>query len=184
MSSTPRKHEFIMVTDGDATQDEFIFESDLVHTTLMSVNTENDTFKIKAWFCHDDTPIEIYDGKRGTIFYDRFTRRIRGRGTTISIEVQDVDDHIIRIAIRIEYLQTVLLKRNKDIDGKTNPIGRILITVKYNDTTQHFSLYEGDMRTCFVICRALAKELDNTEDAKLIQLHSAPNESENVLAHL
>ena len=48
MSSTSRRTEFIMVTDGEAIQDEFIFESNLVHTTLMSVNTERGYIKDKS----------------------------------------------------------------------------------------------------------------------------------------
>lgn len=184
MSSTSRRTEFIMVTDGGAIQDKFIFESNLVHTTLMSVNTEKDTFKIKAWFCYNDTPIEIYDGKGGMAFYDRFTQRIKDLSPTISIEVHDEEDYIIKIDIRIEYLRTVLLKRNEDTDGKISPTGQILITVKYGDSTQLFTLYEGDMKTCYTICHALAKKLDETEYAELMQLHGGPNESENILAHL
>ena len=159
----------------------FIFEPDLVHTTLVDINVEKGTFKASIWLCHNDAPIEVYDGKRGMVFYDRLVQHIKNGNPTVSITVQDEESYIIRRDICIKYLQAILLKRNEDENGKISDIGRILISVRYDDISKHFSIYEGDMRTCYLIYNSLAKELDRIESAKLIQVHGAPNESKSVL---
>ena len=162
-----------MITDGEATQDGFIFKPDLVHTIFMDINVEKNTFKAVVWLCHNDVPIEIYDGKRGMPFYDRLAQHIENVNPTISITVQDEGSYIIRRDIRIKYLQTILIKRNGDENGKISDIGQILISVRYDDITQHFTLYDGDMRTCYRIYDAIAKELDKVQSTKLIQVHGA-----------
>ena len=175
---------FIMLTDGEASQAGSIFNIDALEAILIEtgyIETECDKSRMTAWFRYNDAPIEIYNGQRGNLMYDRLIKHAKEIKGADFVAVEDIEINNIRMNLDIEYLQSVTVVGDPHIDGGGFPGGRIFANVQYRESTQPIVLYKGDMRVCYRLYHSLARVLDKMPSVELIQVHGGTDESESIL---
>lgn len=185
MSIEMGRQNFIMLTDGEKTSDEFIFEVNSLESFLMETDVSKtpEQSSITAWFRYNDVNEEIYNGQRGKPLYNRLFEQVK---TQDFIGAEYIGETEIRLHVNIDYIQALTVKRNPNTtDGKMAHEGQVRAQMQYRESIHPNILYEGDMRACFCLFHELARQVkklsEERTDITFVELHGAPNEKESIL---